>query len=108
MEPLGLLPYSQEWNTGSFSEPDNSSSHCYTQILQELFECNIKCFPPNCTTQNYFFIFQEACSKNSINPEMNQSEAGPEIAVDAQLQGGDGKMQLFDAETSLSIMSYFG
>jgi hypothetical protein len=39
---------------------------------------------------------------------MNQSEAGPEIAVDAHLQGGDGKMQLFDAETSLSIVSYFG
>lgn len=32
---------------------------------------------------------KEVCSKNSINPEMNQSEAGPEIAVDAQLQGGD-------------------
>lgn len=39
---------------------------------------------------------------------MNQSEAGPEIAVDAQLQVGDGKMQLFDVETSLSIMPYFG
>jgi hypothetical protein len=39
---------------------------------------------------------------------MNQSEAGPEIAVDAQLQGGDGKVQLFDVETSLSIMSYYG
>jgi len=39
---------------------------------------------------------------------VNQSEAGPEIAVDAQLQGGDGKVQLFNAETSLSIMSYFG
>jgi hypothetical protein len=39
---------------------------------------------------------------------MNQSEAGPDIAVDAQLQVGDGKVQLFDAETSLSVMSYFG
>jgi hypothetical protein len=39
---------------------------------------------------------------------MNQSEAGPEIAVDAQLQGGDGKLQLFCARRSLSVMSFFG
>jgi hypothetical protein len=38
---------------------------------------------------------------------MNQSEAGPEIAVDAQLQGGDGKVQLFDTETSLRVISFF-
>jgi hypothetical protein len=42
--------------------------------------------------------------KNSINPEMNQSEAGPEIADDAHLHSGDGKLQpaaflLLDSKT---------
>lgn len=32
---------------------------------------------------------KEGCPKNSINPEMNQSEAGPEIADEAHLHGGD-------------------
>lgn len=30
--------------------------------------------------------------KNSISPDMNQSEAGPEIADDAHLHSGDGKL----------------
>jgi hypothetical protein len=40
-----------------------------------------------------WFLCQEGCPRNSISAEMNQSEAGPEIAVDAQLPGGDGKVQ---------------
>jgi hypothetical protein len=40
-----------------------------------------------------WFLCQEGCPKNSINPEMNQSEAGPEIADEAHLHGGDGKVQ---------------
>jgi hypothetical protein len=37
------------------------------------------------------FLCQESSPKSSINPEVNQSEAGPEIA-DTQLYSRDGKL----------------
>jgi hypothetical protein len=38
------------------------------------------------------FLYQESSPKSSLNPEMNQSEAGPEIADDTQLYSRDGKL----------------
>lgn len=37
------------------------------------------------------FLCQESSPKSSTNPEVNQSEAGPEIA-DTQLYSRDGKL----------------
>jgi hypothetical protein len=38
------------------------------------------------------FLCQESSPKSSVNPEVNQSEAGPEIADDTQLYNRDGKL----------------
>jgi hypothetical protein len=38
------------------------------------------------------FLCQESSARSSVNPEVNQSEAGPEIADDTQLYGRDGKL----------------
>jgi hypothetical protein len=38
------------------------------------------------------FLYQESAPKSSLNPEVNQSEAGPEIADDTQLYSRDGKL----------------
>jgi len=67
------------------------------QIFIIVFSSSIfYCSPHNTVETKAWFLWQvsslEDCPKSSVNPEINQSEAGPDIADEAQLHSGDGKL----------------